>query len=79
MSEFIDFHKEHIDSFGLWTEEYNSTIIHTIENRYKTEHIREWYISEFTIKGDKTLIKWRKRIYALTDEELKVKYGRDVE
>tara|TARA_R110000765_G_scaffold294024_2_gene389315 strand:- start:152 stop:385 length:234 start_codon:yes stop_codon:yes gene_type:complete len=76
--DFLEMHQKHMES-EFWAEEYNSSVTHAIESRYNTEIIREWAITEFTIKGDKTLVKWVKRYSPLTDEQLKEKYGRDVE
>lgn len=74
--EFLESHKEAMESLGFWTEEFKSTVILMVENKYKTKVIREWEIVDLTFNGDKALIKWKKRLQPLTDEEIGSKYGR---
>lgn len=75
-NHFLEVHKEGLEVLGFWTEEYRSSILHSLENRYKTEIIIEWGISDLLINGDKVLVKWYKRIQPLSKQELKDNYGR---
>jgi hypothetical protein len=78
MSElnFLDLHKQGMETLGFWDESYKKVVIGIIENGYKTEVIKEWGISDLVVNGDKILLKWVKRYRPLTEEELKEKYGR---
>ena len=78
MSElnFLDLHKQGMETLGFWDESYKKVVIGIIENGYKTEVIKEWGISDLVVNGDKILLKWAKRYRPLTEEELKEKYGR---
>ena len=75
-NEFLELHKEGMDKLGFWTEEYRSTLLMAIENKYKSEIIREWSICDFIANADKFLVKWVKRHNPLTDEEMTELYGR---
>lgn len=74
--EFLELHKQGMDTLGFWTEEYRSILLRTIENKYKSEIIREWFVSDFIANADKFLIKWVKRHKPLSDEEMAELYGR---
>lgn len=74
-----DLEIQKIQAIGtVWTEEYKTVLMATLLNRYKTEIIRTHDISDVVMNGDKVLIKWYRRMYPLTDEELLEKWGRDV-
>ncbi len=75
---FLELHKNSIDTLGFWQEEYQSIIIPALERRYKTEVIREFYIEDYVFIGNskKILIKWKKRQRPLSNEELERDYGR---
>lgn len=79
MSEFLDIHKSSMETLGFWTEEYRESIKRSIENRYKTNIIKEWAIVDFVINGDRVLVKWAKRYYPLTNDQLLEIYGRTPE
>lgn len=72
----LEVHRQNIEIFGFWTEEYLTVIMKSIELRHNTEIIREWSISDFVVNGDKVLVKWVKRFQPLSDMELKEQYGR---
>lgn len=74
--EFIDNLKNRQNHFGVWEEGYVSTIKHAMESRYNSLILKDMYIADIIINGDKILIKWNKRFQPLTDEELNEKYGR---
>ena len=71
--EFLELNKKGMETTGFWTEELRRTVIEMMEKSYKTDIIREWAIVDLVIDGDKALVKWKKRIEPLTDEELKLK------
>lgn len=74
---FLELHKSMLDmTNSFWSEDYKRVIIQSIENRYKTDVLKEWGIEDIVINGDKVLLKWYKRYQPLTDEEIKDKYGR---
>lgn len=74
-----DLEIQKIQAIGtVWAEEYKTVLMATLLNRYKTEIIRTHDISDVVMNGDKVLIKWYRRMYPLTDEELLEKWGRDV-
>jgi len=74
---FLELHKSMLDmTNSFWSEDYKRVIIQSIENRYKTDVLKEWGIEDIVINGDKVLLKWYKRHRPLTDEEIKDKYGR---
>lgn len=75
-TNFIEIHTKTMETLGFWIEEHKSVFIGMMETRYKTEIIREWEIIDLAFDGDKALVKWKKRLQPLTDEELKDKYGR---
>jgi len=76
MKDFFKLHKENMEHNGFWTEEYNNLIISFIENGYKKEILKDYYISDVIKKEDKFLIKWKKRNKSLSKEELENKYGK---
>lgn len=80
MDNFLEIHKEGMDkSTGFWAEESISILLKTIENRYKTDIIRNWAVRDVSLNtsnSDKLLVKWVKRDRPLTDLELTEKYGR---
>lgn len=72
------FIEEHIKSleFGFWYEFSKGSIIYKLEQAYKDEVIRDWYISDIAVNERRVLLRWDKRPFPLTDEEIKSKYGR---
>jgi hypothetical protein len=77
MANFLESNKS-IMELGFWSEEYLSMLKLGIEIQYKTEVIREWYVADIVINGDKVLVKWKKRLHPLSDEQLNEKYNRVV-
>lgn len=73
---FLEIQKGTMEALGFWTEIYRTTLIKQTELMYKTEVIREWTITDILLNGDKVLLKWNKRTFALSEEELKKQYGR---
>jgi hypothetical protein len=74
--DFLEAHKNGMEHFGFWSETYKEVIIKCIETGYKKEIIRLWRVSDFVSNGDNVLVKWSKRKFPLTDEELKEQYGK---
>ena len=74
--DFLELHKEGLEHIGFWREDYIESVYKAIENRYKTEVIKNFCITEITIKDKKVLTKWVKRFEPLTKEELSENYGR---
>ena len=74
--DFLEIHKEGLEHIGFWREEYIEIVQKSIENRYKTEVIRNYCVTEISIKDRKVLVKWVKRYEPLSDEELSENYGR---
>lgn len=68
----------------FWTESYLAGLIHAMECRYSTDVIRVQGISDIVVlpqeggQSRKVLVKWYRRPWPLTDEELLEKWGRDV-
>jgi hypothetical protein len=75
-TDFLSVHQQAMGVLGFWTEEYRESILKVIELRYSTDVIREWTIIDFVTNGDKVLVKWAKRLFPLTDDDLKEKYNR---
>lgn len=73
--DFVNLHAEGMKKLGFWTEEYRATILKSMERQYKPEIIRNYFITDFVVNGDKVLVKWMKRIEPLSDKELKEDYG----
>ncbi len=73
---FLEIQKGTMEALGFWTEIYRTTLIKQTELMYKTEVLREWTITDIVLNGDKVLLKWNKRTFALSEEELKKQYGR---
>ena len=74
--DFLELHKEGLETVGFWEECYKSSLILALEDRYKTEIIRDYQISDLIVKdNNKFLIKWDKRFQPLSDEELLEQYG----
>lgn len=74
--DFLELHKEGLEHTGFWREEYIESVHKAIESRYKTEVIKNFCITEITIKDKKVLTKWVRRFEPLTKEELSENYGR---
>ena len=75
--EFLEVLKDKMDVTGVWEEHYRETLIRRMESMYKTEIIRDYFISDLVINGDKVLVKWNKRHLPLSKEDLKDDYGRE--
>lgn len=75
---FFQMHQGRMEEAGFWDEKTPNFIYRSIENRYKTEIIRNWCVFDFTMNGDKVLFKWKKRSKLLSDEELNKRYGRKI-
>lgn len=73
---FLEIQQDTMETLGFWSEIYKSTLMKNTELMYKTEIIREWGITDIVLNDNKFLIKWDKRVFPLTDEYLKEKYGR---
>lgn len=71
---FFEIHRKSLED-GFWTENYKKSIISLLENNYRREILINWFVSDIVINGDKVLLKWDKRIFPLTDEELKSQYN----
>lgn len=54
----------------IWSENFTSVILLSIERTYKPDLIREWGISEMIVHGEKTLLKWHKRIIPLNEQQM---------
>jgi hypothetical protein len=76
MKDFLEIHKDTLESVGFWKEEYIESVQKAIESRYKTEVIRYYCVTEIYIKNNKVLVKWSKRHNPLSDDELLENYGR---
>lgn len=74
--DFLELHKEGLEHIGFWREEYIESVYKSIESKYKTEVIKNFCITEITIKDKKVLTKWIRRFEPLTKEELSENYGR---
>ncbi len=72
---FIKSYQERTETLGFWDETYKSRLIHQMEIMYKPEILKEWGISDLVIDGDKVLVKWFKRRFVLSPNELKEEYG----
>jgi hypothetical protein len=70
---FIEYHKKSVE-FGFWEEFPKITVIYQLERVYKDEVLRNWFISDLVVNGDKFLLKWDKRFFTLSDDEIKSKY-----
>lgn len=60
----------------FWCEEKREVLFSQIELRYHTDIIRHWAVVDIISNGDHFLIKWVRRIFPLSDEQLKEDYGR---
>ena len=63
-SDFLENHKETIDTLGFWTEMYKSTVMAAIEGIYKPEVRHNYQITDIVINGGDVLVKWQKRMFA---------------
>lgn len=72
----LDVHKDGLETFGFWMEIYKETLIKLVAKMYKDEVLKEYYVSDVLLNGEKVLVKWHKRRSPLSDEELKETYGR---
>ena len=54
----------------LWDEMSKTVLIAHIEYNYKSDHIRNFGVSDVVPNGDGFLIKWYRRIFPLDDEQL---------
>jgi len=74
--DFLKIHQRQAELIGFWSEEYKASIINSIESQYKTEILKEWTITDFVVNENKVLVKWNKRHFELSDDQIKEKYGR---
>lgn len=74
--DFLEQQKQVGKVLGFWVEEPRTTTIHALEMQFTTDIIQNYYIDDLVQNGDVTLIKWMKRPYPLSAEQLEKKYGR---
>ena len=74
-TSFLDLKKMSLESMGIWDETYKSMLILLVERGYQSYIVREWQITDIILKDDKVLLKWEKRLFPLTEEEIKTKYA----
>ena len=65
-----------VTSTTFFIEEYRTIIINAIERQYKRGIIKNWAVTDFIPNGDKVVIKWAKRTFPLSNEQLKEKYDK---
>lgn len=75
---FVKFHAECAqESANFWEKKYMEEVVRAIESTYKREILRDMCIVGITTTHDGDfLIEWKRRIFSLTDQELKDRYGR---
>ncbi len=73
---FLEYHKKNLEFTGFWQEHYKSSVIQNIENTFHINVIREYFICDLVMNGDKVLVQWKKRHRPLNAEELEKNYGR---
>ncbi len=72
--DFLEHTKSGMEVLGFWTETYKSVLILQVERSYRRDVVRDWCVSDIVINGDKVLLRWDRRIFPLTEEELDKKY-----
>lgn len=72
---FLEIHKEHLETLGFWDELNKKTLIRAIERIYRKEVVVNYQIVDIVNNNDNCLIKWHKRIAPLSDSEYNSIYG----
>lgn len=78
--EFLEFHIVGAQVNGIYEEQFSSTIYKVLESNYKPSIVRNWGIIAILPAPDKDkhLVKWKKRIFPLSDEQMKERYGPNI-
>lgn len=74
--DFLEIHKDYIETQGFWEEERKSFLIKSIELRYKKEVVKKYQVVDVVFNGNEILIKWSKRISELSESEYNLVYAR---
>lgn len=74
--EFLKDHITSIEFDGFWKEGYKEIMLSRLLGLYNSDIIRDYFISDLIVRGEKVLLKWTKRFRSLTEQELKEQYGR---
>lgn len=72
---FLELTQSGMEVLGFWTEGHKSTVMLQIERSYARDVVRVWSIGDIVIHGDKVLLKWYKRLFPLTEEEIDAMHG----
>lgn len=70
----LQLHEQKAENLGFWDEIYFSVLLKGIERMFTRDVIREYYVADLILRGNKTLIKWEKRFHPLTEDELQQIY-----
>lgn len=61
---------------GHWLELHKESLLRLIENSFKPEIIKHYAVTDIVVLNDKkTLVKWEKRAFELSDEDLEKRFG----
>ncbi len=58
----------------FWDERDKQSLIQSFMATYRKEVVMTWLIVDIVINGDKILLKWKKRIIPLTEQDYKDKF-----
>lgn len=75
LKEFLVNQAERIEKVGFLEEAYTSSIKNKIMRGYRKGFIQQYYLDKIIPDGDRTILKWEKRMFPLTPEQLKEFYN----
>lgn len=73
--DFVKSQTEYMNALGIYLEGYKTDLIRAYEVTHKDKILKDWYIAELLISGNKTIAKWKKRAQSLSIDEFKKEYG----
>lgn len=68
---FLELKQSGMETLGFWDENYKTVLLMMVERGYKRHIVKEFAITDVVIHGDKVLLKWEKRLFPLSDDQLK--------
>lgn len=74
MSVLLENKKSTMEALGFWDETSKQSLMYSLECRYSDEILKEWCITDIIPNRSEFLFKWTKRLFPLSDEEVKEKY-----
>lgn len=74
MNEFLENKKNYMENVGYLDEISTRTLRNLVMLGHTREFVKIYYLDRITIDGDKTILKWDKRLLPLSEDDLNKLY-----